>query len=438
MLRGAMKELATKPVSAAPLLSLEQVIGQSAAVEVVRLAARQRRFLLLIGEPGTGKSMLGRAASELLPRRESGVVVTKANHQHPQCPSVLTLDTASFVQLAQKAARHGVDQYRADYALWLFGLVAALLCAVVLMVKDGAYGQAGILCLMALILWLKRGVLRQATQPPSYKVLFRFGDEQPRFVDATSLSAGALFGDVRHDPYQSGGAESPPHLLVEPGAVHLAHQGVLFIDEISNLDLASQRLLLTAIEDKALPITGRSLGSSGTLVRTEPVPCDFMLVAAGNLQDLEHLLPALRSRFRGYGYEVFLPEHRADHPRAHDDLGRFVAQEVAKEHGRIPAFSAAAIAALAVVSRRMAPEGGWTLRWRELGGILRIAGDLAQAEAAPQVDGVHVERALNLARPIEQQLPKANDSTATAKDAGHQRPALAANNQARLPCSTTR
>ncbi len=35
-----------------------QVIGQEEAVNVIRKAAEQRRHVLLIGEPGTGKSML--------------------------------------------------------------------------------------------------------------------------------------------------------------------------------------------------------------------------------------------------------------------------------------------------------------------------------------------------------------------------------------------
>jgi len=45
---------------------IDQVIGQDEAVEVIKKAARQRRHVMLIGSPGTGKSMLGKAMSDTI------------------------------------------------------------------------------------------------------------------------------------------------------------------------------------------------------------------------------------------------------------------------------------------------------------------------------------------------------------------------------------
>ena len=38
--------------------------------------------------------------------------------------------------------------------------------------------------------------------------------------------AGAMFGDVKHDPLQSGGLGTPAHLRVESGAIHRANKGL--------------------------------------------------------------------------------------------------------------------------------------------------------------------------------------------------------------------
>ena len=44
---------------------VDQVIGQEAASIVVRKAAEQRRHMIMVGEPGTGKSMLARSPRKI-------------------------------------------------------------------------------------------------------------------------------------------------------------------------------------------------------------------------------------------------------------------------------------------------------------------------------------------------------------------------------------
>jgi Lon-like ATP-dependent protease len=232
----------------------------------------------------------------------------------------------------------------------------------------------------------------------------RLHDHESPFIDATGLHAGGLLGDVRHDPYQSGGLATSPHQLVEPGAIHLAHGGVLFIDELATLDMDTQQRLLTAFQEKQLSITGRSHGSSGTMVRTEPVPCDFVLVVAGNVPDLEKLHPALRSRIRGYGYEIAMANTMTDDSVNREKLARFVAQEVVKD-GRIPHFSREAVEEVMKHARRLAGRpNALTTRFRELGGVIRAAGDVAVDEGMSLVLPFHVHKALESTRPLEEQI----------------------------------
>ncbi|EQD49404.1 ATP-dependent protease Lon [mine drainage metagenome] len=100
-------------------------------------------------------------------------------------------------------------------------------------------------------------------------------NEKPPFIDSTGAHSGALLGDVRHDPFQSGGLETPAHDRVEAGNIHKAHKGVLFIDEMNLLRLESQQALLTAMQEKKYSISGQSERSAGAMVQTEPVPCVF-------------------------------------------------------------------------------------------------------------------------------------------------------------------
>ncbi|MDD1691897.1 MAG: ATP-binding protein, partial [Methanoregula sp.] len=51
--------IATSSQVVVPEKLIDQVIGQEHAVEVIKKAAIQRRHVMMIGSPGTGKSMLG-------------------------------------------------------------------------------------------------------------------------------------------------------------------------------------------------------------------------------------------------------------------------------------------------------------------------------------------------------------------------------------------
>ena len=84
---------------------VDQVIGQERAVEVIRKAAEQKRHVMLIGDPGTGKSMLARSMTELLPRDELQDIIVYHNPEDPNEPKIRVVPAGKGREIvnAQKA-----------------------------------------------------------------------------------------------------------------------------------------------------------------------------------------------------------------------------------------------------------------------------------------------------------------------------------------------
>ena len=408
---------------------IDQVIGQKNAVDIIKKAAKQRRNVLLIGEPGTGKTMLAQAMSELLPITdlEDVLVYRNVNDENkPQIKAVKTYPDSSADRNAPGQGRLILqnERMKARMSMSRAGSIVLPIVLVLVIVLfglsiSGIFSGYEIIVLAALILGIMifgsmamftMGLTRRVGMPGMSDmsepkiIVDNTGLTHAPFIDATSSKAGALFGDVRHDPLQSGGLGTPAHLRVESGAIHKSNKGVLFIDEISSLEGRAQQELLTAMQERKYPITGQSEMSSGALVKTEPVPCDFILVAAGNLQDIKNMHPALRSRIRGYGYEVYMDSTMEDNKANEYAIVQFIAQEVKKD-GKIPHFDASAISEIIEEARRRSGrKGRLTLILRDLGGLVRAAGDLAVEKNHKLVTAADVVAARHLASPIEAQV----------------------------------
>ena len=402
-----------------PELLLDQVIGQNKAVDIVRKAAEQKRHVMLIGDPGTGKSMVARAMTAFLPKEELEDIIAYPNTDDSNTPHIRVVPggKANEIIKAQRAeAKKKKEQQNSMvitivFLIVLLSIFAAVYPAFQTDPPDFSkvaiqWAFIGIIAAFMIFLIFSRGALtqrRELQQVPKIQVAHEKKD-MPPFIDATAAHSGSLLGDVRHDPFQSAGLETPPHQLVEAGSIHRAHKGVLYIDEINTLSLPSQQHLLTAIQEKKFQITGQSERSFGAMVKTEPVPCDFILVSAGNLDALKGMHPALRSRIRGYGYEVYLNSSMDDTLDNRSKLIRFVAQEVKKDE-KISHFTKEAVGeVIHEAQRRAGRKGKLSLRLRELGGLIRSAGDVAYEKGKKIVSVEHVLEAKKIAKSLEQQV----------------------------------
>ena len=458
---------------------IDQVIGQERGSEIIKKAAAQRRNVLLMGEPGTGKSMLAQAMAELMPQQDLEDIIMYPNDLDENMPKVRLLKTypgkdqvesdqelkeiykdsklidAQRKTMIDEQRKKGfyIDESRlkggvgcgrllVEYhkrsrnrmfnpenqksfkispmfivmGLLLFAVIGYFLLKdldpiqrifIVVMVMFGMIIVGLFYMLYSFISGFARRPMMMPMENNTPKMIVdNTGRVSAPFIDATGSKSGALLGDVKHDPLQTGGLGTPAHLRVEAGAVHRAHMGVLFIDEISSLKMSSQQEILTAMQEKRYSITGQSELSSGALVKTEPVPCDFVLVAAGNMMDISNMHPALRSRIRGAGYEVFVNDTMEDNEENVNRIFQFIAQEVRKD-GKIPHFSWESALFIVDEARKLASrKGKLTLKLRELGGLIRASGDVANSEKAELVLPEHIKKAKIVAVTFEGQLAR--------------------------------
>jgi len=466
---------------------LKWVIGQDRAMELAMIAANQRRNLLFVGPPGTGKSMIAQAMSFHLPKPYTQVYVVH-NPENPERPFIEEkngdqiekeqerLSSAKGEVISAVDAPNNVAE-KLGYRCKKCGTYSSpneIFCPNCNTSKQGG-GPKGEQMQVPnqqfgdLIANLG-GIVQQITQdgqkrlkPKAVKTTRKKGNKEevvsyephgdtrikvfdqkalekrhememksPRkvllsldrnpFVLATGASETEFLGDVRHDPYGGHSAlGTPPYERVLPGAIHEAHQGLLYVDELPHLGHL-QRFILTAMQDKSFPISGRNPQSAGAAVKVTKVPCDFIFVGACNIQDLPNILSPLRSRIIGNGYEILMDTVMPDTEANKIKLAQFVAQEIHVDQ-RIPPADLSGVKEIIKQARARAKDIDdkkkcLSLRLRELGGLIRSAGDIAVHEKDKRITKAHIEGAIERNLTAEQQIKERYGSyfSGVAKD----------------------
>jgi Lon-like ATP-dependent protease len=422
-------------------------------------------YLLLLGDPGTGKSLIGRALAEKLTQvyRENGIkifdVMCWKNALLPSQPKISINKAGESKKILQKEQLKELkskfvtkvgfkalqlfmigmgillimlgfyfmiqawqtwdanppylgetlrDYYRGNFIDYLVGRFVGLV--------PMTFIPGGSLIFFGVFIWWfgklggmgnMKGVSgAQQTDVP--KLIVDNTSGHAPFIDATGHRSAQIFGSIAWDPYQTGGLGTPEHQRVSAGDVHRASLGILYIDEVKNLDPEEAITLLTVLEDGQLSITLRGKWQGGDTaamaVSTEPVPAITFLVGAGNFDSINQIHPALMDRIYGYGKVVRMNNDMLNTVENRRKYMQFLAQEI-KRFNLIP-FNRDACAEIVEEGRRRSDKrDALTTRFRPLISIIKTAATLAANEGCRVVERRHVRDAIeNHCKTIQRQI----------------------------------
>lgn len=195
---------------------VDQVLGQEEAVKIIKKAAQQRRHVFLIGEPGTGKSMLGLALAELMPNSDLKDILSYPNPNDENNPLINTLPAGKGREEVQKYQFDANSSFK-NNNFWFFIILIVVLAApwfawnyyskfgtIEAAIMTAASLVIGILAMMVFSLAMNMGpkMFKTAKSIAPKVIVDNFDKKQAPFFDATGTHAGALLGDVLHDPFQ--------------------------------------------------------------------------------------------------------------------------------------------------------------------------------------------------------------------------------------------
>lgn len=410
-------------------------------------------YLMLLGDPGTGKSLIGRALAEKLTQvyRENGIRLADTlcwkNPLMPSTPKISIREAGEGKKILQKERLKELKRKfvtRVGLKTLQFLMVSIglfLMClGFYFMYQVWAAWQAnpeylgeplreyygnsfvdyftgkfvglvpmtfipgGSLIFFGIFTWWFSKIggganlkgIGGAQQSDVPKLIVDNSSGHAPFIDATGHRSAQLFGSIAWDPFQTGGLGTPEHQRVSAGDVHIASLGILYIDEIKNLDPEEAVTLLTVLEEGQLPITlrGRLHGgdTAAMAVSTEPVPTITFLVGAGNFDSISQIHPALMDRIYGYGKVVRMNNDMPNTIENRRKYVQFIAQEI-KRFNLIPFGREACEEIVEEGRRRSNKKYALTTRFRPLISIIKTASTLASNEGSRVVERRYVVEA---------------------------------------------
>ena len=345
---------------------IERVIFQDRAKMAIRKVAQNRGHMLMVGRPGTGKSMLAEMFREVLERsigdylRPQDAIVAfpgkDRNHSRMAYENPETVERVlEDIHQALEAAQNSGDEFSLEAQIgsirkvkrWLLAAAGASIAVGPFFAP--AFAAAGLAGMGAIFLYLQENHHRVQEKiqretggslRPDVKhlydmvpeVLYNPRKEKDLMARISEPSARNMKGGFRHDPYQSGNLHTPCHKRAYLGAHATAP--IIYIDELKTLIKMSYMAdLLEIMQNQQYILEGGKNAGSGAADRSEnPLRAENIIVACCNHDTLAYLQDegdgAFLSRIEDKGEIVHMESAVSETPESVRHVTQYVKQEI--------------------------------------------------------------------------------------------------------------
>ncbi len=302
---------------------IEKVIFQDKAKKAIRKIAQNRGHMLMVGKPGTGKSLLAGmfrhvldiSLGDYIRPKKSIVAFTGKDINHVRFAYEDPAKIGSYlvkIRAEIETAKNSFEEFSlADQIASVSKVKKYLLWGACLSIIGGIYfsplfiitGLAGIGSIFMFMQENNHKVqekIQQETQQGKVmsvkhivdmlpEVLYDPRKDQDLMVSVSEPSSKNMKGGFRHDPYQSGNMQTPIHKRAYLGA-H-AKAPIIYIDELKTLvKTRYMSSLLEIMQNKQYMLEGGKNTGSGAADRSENyLKADNIIIACCNHDTLVHL-----------------------------------------------------------------------------------------------------------------------------------------------------
>ena len=345
---------------------IEKVIFQDNAKKAIRKIAQNKGHMLMVGKPGTGKSLLSVMFKHVLDKSMGDYIRPKKsiagypgkdnNHVRFAYADPEKLESCiSGVHREIEEAKNSIEEFSlSDQIAAIRTIKRLLLWATGLSIAAGIFFPAafvitGLTGIGAIFMFIQENnnkvqekIQRESQTGKSVSVkpisdlvpeiLYDPRKDTDLMVNVSEPNSKNMKGGFRHDPYQSGNLQTPIHQRAYLGA-H-AKAPIIYIDELKTLiKTRYMSALLEIMQNKEYILEGGKNTGSGAADRSENhLKADNIIIACCNHDTLMHLQEegdgAFLSRIEDKGeiiqMEAAVPE-TADHIR---QVAQYIKQEI--------------------------------------------------------------------------------------------------------------